>query len=696
MSDDVTESLRSLIPADAPAGAPGGRHVWRVPAALAASSAAGPGRANVGGVLGTADSELGDASLDETYYARLMRQVEATSGPPPKRGRGRPRKEGVLRPPTRRMRHLGPDRRAAIDLSSSEGEEDPNDMLESLGRLHAAARAAANPGDLVPPMDRLARLDELARQPSRKRARGGPEPGATKVTGLLRKAVTAAGLKSRPGARPPGAGPDTGPEEADASNDTASSGEDTEVTEEEASEYDEEEDEEEEEEEEDEEEAEEEEEDGGNDDEPTSSSPAPEDPNDEEDGGYFANLGRSSTTPSNTLSKWPALDPAVLQSALSTATDGLFDGHRAALVDAIGSEDAFSTWLGGLRAGFSQLLFGFGSKHRLLERFADWAADRCPAACVVEINGFFPLVNFRAVLAGILSLLEIPHSVQPPPQFKHVADQADYIASYFNRFCDLGLIIVVHNIDGRGLRTTVTQNALAVLAASRGIGVIASADHISTPLLWDTASITKFNWIWRDATTYCPYMAEISFEGSVIGRKTELSIQGAAFVMRSMTALTREIFLLLAEQQLERMRAAGGGGDGAGSQDSSGAVDSRPRSARAHSHHPARFGLPFDVLFLAAADAFLVSSEQRLHEQLKEFIDHRLVVVHRLSGLGSSGTGGGGGSIDAAGLGTGAGGEDLSLAVMAAAAGSLGATDVLYIPLDADALSQVISQTRAM
>lgn len=64
------------------------------------------------------------------------------------------------------------------------------------------------------------------------------------------------------------------------------------------------------------------------------------------------------------------------------------------------------------------------------------------------------------------------------------------------------LYIVLHNIDGRGLRNLVAQSALASLAIHgvvdnvRHIRILASFDNVNAPaFLWDTRTNAAFSWV---------------------------------------------------------------------------------------------------------------------------------------------------------------------------------------------------------
>lgn len=59
-----------------------------------------------------------------------------------------------------------------------------------------------------------------------------------------------------------------------------------------------------------------------------------------------------------------------------------------------------------------------------------------------------------------------------------------------------------------GLRSREAQSLLSRLAACPCISLLASFEHVNTPLLWDATCLAAFNWLHFDVTSYQPYTAE--------------------------------------------------------------------------------------------------------------------------------------------------------------------------------------------
>ena len=112
-----------------------------------------------------------------------------------------------------------------------------------------------------------------------------------------------------------------------------------------------------------------------------------------------------------------------------------------------------------------------------------------------------------------------------------------------------GLYILMHNIDGPNFRSPHVQQAFSTLASAARIHLIATIDHINAPLLWDQELTQRFNWVWHDATTYEPYLSEVTYEAPVMGMSRDMAARGVGFVLRSLTPNHRHILKLLAQQQ---------------------------------------------------------------------------------------------------------------------------------------------------
>ena len=329
---------------------------------------------------------------------------------------------------------------------------------------------------------------------------------------------------------------------------------------------------------------------------------------------YFsAHSGKTGiATSDHTLSKLarPKMDQQSMEEALR-GTPGRFLQDRQLLYEEY--KQLYPYWLFQISNGFSILLYGVGSKQKLLE---DFRRECLSESCHLVINGFFPGLTIKQVLTKLSSEV-FGHA----GTFKSPVDQAQFITrelktnvqskskaagsgkarqtSGASSSLPSEIFLVIHNIDGQMLRGDTAQTALSILAQSPSIHVIASVDHINAPLLWDHKKLSRFNWLWHDTTTYEPYLDETSYENSLLVQQSgSLALSSLIHVTSSLTPNARGVFELLVRYQLEHRSSENEGG---------------------------YLGMSFHDCYLKCREKFLVSSDVTLRSQLTEFKDHKLV-----------------------------------------------------------------------
>ncbi|XP_030370540.1 origin recognition complex subunit 2 [Scaptodrosophila lebanonensis] len=252
----------------------------------------------------------------------------------------------------------------------------------------------------------------------------------------------------------------------------------------------------------------------------------------------------------------------------------------------------FPKWLCILNEGFNILLYGLGSKRQLLQAFHH---EVLAQQTVLVVNGFFPSLTVKDVLDSIIGeILDAGNSPANP----HEA--VDMIEEEFALIPDTHLYLIVHNLDGAMLRNVKAQAILSRLARVSNIHLLASIDHINTPLLWDQNKLSNYNFSWWDCTTMLPYSDETAFENSLMVQNSgELALSSMRSVFSSLTTNSRGIYMLIVKFQLKNK----------GNQNYQ--------------------GMPFKDLYSSCREAFLVSSDLALRAQLTEFLDHKLVKSKR-------------------------------------------------------------------
>ncbi|KAJ1796973.1 Origin recognition complex subunit 2, partial [Coemansia sp. RSA 2399] len=314
---------------------------------------------------------------------------------------------------------------------------------------------------------------------------------------------------------------------------------------------------------------------------------------------YFMDLHstKGSKTSDNTLSKLPHLSQAECRAIL--AKTSVKHKEEMELLENM-HRQLFQQWRFELDCEFNLVFYGYGSKRRLLNSFATQMTVDAP---VVIINGFFPALNLKhsleKIVTQVLSLGDTTGSV---------ADLASLICGYFSsngRSVD-SMTLVVHNIDGPCLRKH--QASLAVMSSCKNIRLLASIDHIEAPLIWDSSTVTRFNWAWHDLTTFEPYTVETSYE-NFSADTTEIGPRGVLHVLASLTENAKSIFRILAEFQIaESVMDA-----------------SAPPPGAQKSAGPRVPEMPYSSYFAACRDQFLVSNDMTFRSQLTEFRDHKVI-----------------------------------------------------------------------
>eukprot|EP00878_Enallax_costatus_P031657 GHUV01034629.1.p1 GENE.GHUV01034629.1~~GHUV01034629.1.p1 ORF type:complete len:408 (+),score=68.47 GHUV01034629.1:167-1225(+) len=159
----------------------------------------------------------------------------------------------------------------------------------------------------------------------------------------------------------------------------------------------------------------------------------------------------------------------------------------------------FSHWRFLLRQHFSLLLYGFGSKINLLELFAKEALTD---GGVMAVYGHQPNMSAKQILAAVASALT--------HRSCKTSSHSELMGLINSEPACRQLYVLIHNIDGPGLRSPDEQLWLSRLAQAPAVHLIASIDHVNAALLWDNRISAALKWLWLEATSYASYEAETS------------------------------------------------------------------------------------------------------------------------------------------------------------------------------------------
>ncbi|KAK7064634.1 origin recognition complex subunit 2 [Favolaschia claudopus] len=296
----------------------------------------------------------------------------------------------------------------------------------------------------------------------------------------------------------------------------------------------------------------------------------------------------------------------------------------------------FSRWLCELAEGFNLLCYGFGSKRQLLN---DFASQRCSKlGHVVVVNGFQPDLTVKDMFNAIEN---IPGISALSLSSTTAEGQARRIYDFFSQPARKRrhLYLIIHNIDAFFVRTPKVKACLSLLALHPSIHVVASIDHLNSPLLWSSSEacarkdqatadgktpLRGYAWLWHDLTTLAPYDFELSFAdrtsitGALTSRKqrADVATVGAAIsetaakhVLAAVNDRAQKLFNLMGQRQLAAIDVGDPNVDGL-----------------------REFSVPYDVLFPLARENFLAVNDTAMRALLGEFRDHGLVLSAQASG----------------------------------------------------------------
>ncbi|TMW60985.1 hypothetical protein Poli38472_014446 [Pythium oligandrum] len=207
----------------------------------------------------------------------------------------------------------------------------------------------------------------------------------------------------------------------------------------------------------------------------------------------------------------------------------------------------FVEWRQHLRGGFSVLLHGMGSKLALMQAFAETLPD---TAYVVQLHGYLPTIDMKELIGLICQeVLNVSVESGAKAYLKKCRAIADYaFAHRRQRFAHV--YVVIHTLDGIGLRDPELQSCFAQLATVPFIRIIASVDNMNAPALWSEADAHRFRWLHYRVDTLRPYAREIDLRLFREGKTAEPSVSGVRYILMSLTPTDVATLRTIAHHQL--------------------------------------------------------------------------------------------------------------------------------------------------
>lgn len=268
----------------------------------------------------------------------------------------------------------------------------------------------------------------------------------------------------------------------------------------------------------------------------------------------------------------------------------------------------FNQWIFELSQGFNILLYGYGSKRKLLMAFAEKIYTH--PGSVVVVNGYLPTLSVKDVLGTVATaLLGSNHNV------KLGASPNDMLSNLLSLLDEPSagrMTLVFHNIDGEALRQERSQAIITRLAAHPKISLVASVDHIRAPLLWDAARVSQLNFLWHDATTFESYSVEIPVDevlSLVDGAGRAGGTKGVKYVLASLPNNAKSLFRILVSHQLQAMVEDGD-------------------AAKGKKRDASEYGVEYRVLYQRAVGEFICSNDVAFRTLLKEYVLSLFLPLH--------------------------------------------------------------------
>lgn len=286
---------------------------------------------------------------------------------------------------------------------------------------------------------------------------------------------------------------------------------------------------------------------------------------------------------------------------------------------------SFPQWQFELTEGFGLCLYGYGSKRKLINNFAEWLykQSQIPPRIVV-VNGYTPKLSARGIVNAVASaLLNEEERLRLVGQPHELVDGLfAYLASHPPKG---QLVIMVNSIDGHPLRRSSAQTVLARLADHPMIHFVATADSPTFPSLWNSSLLDQYKFVFHDCTTFAPYTAEIQIVDEVhdlLGRKKLRTggKEGIGFVLKSLPENARNLYRILLSEILAILtddnERSWGRQDGK-------AVNKQTQDLAEE------VGIEYRALYQKASEEFICSSSMNFQFLLKEFHDHQMITSKR-------------------------------------------------------------------
>lgn len=278
---------------------------------------------------------------------------------------------------------------------------------------------------------------------------------------------------------------------------------------------------------------------------------------------------------------------------------------------------SFPQWAFEFDEGFNICLFGYGSKRKLMDGFAEWVYNQrlsvTTTPIIVMVNGYTPGISIRSIFATIVTAVmgdDAPSKLGAQP-----TEVLELLQSALKSH-EEPVTVLINSIDAPPLRRAANQALLARLAATSRIRLLVTADTPNFPVMWDISLRDQLNFVFHDCTTFLPFSAEadvVEEVNTLLGRKGRRvgGKDGVGFVLKSLPENARNLYRLLLTELITLL-------DDGHQSDDEGQVEGGGIAGD-------ETGIEFRLLYQKATEEFVASSEMMFRTLLKEFHDHQMI-----------------------------------------------------------------------
>jgi hypothetical protein len=194
-------------------------------------------------------------------------------------------------------------------------------------------------------------------------------------------------------------------------------------------------------------------------------------------------------------------------------------------------EEMFPWWHYMLAHGFNLLLYGVGSKHRILDSLSHSLTD----GVVVSVHAYMPAFRAKFMLLALCQALKLEHSVHAsnsalvnvvlsslsppaplPPSSSIAAPSANGAEAdkpvtradvRVNLVSQLHKVyILIHGLDSQQFHGGELMTVLSALAQCPKIGLVCGCDHVNAALLISASQRRLMRFMWVQAMSFDPYV----------------------------------------------------------------------------------------------------------------------------------------------------------------------------------------------